>query len=149
MKQAAEGILDALIRTAKLEEPQHCKAEVKEEEFLVLSYLKGGTTRDKTLFAECLAQFFGIIDNPRYLLIHRKGSVRTGDCYAVPDTFGRKKEDAAVFRQCMKRVMENYNLIYTRTPEGRRMLLKARIRSFAAKNERILTGRKQVKGKYE
>lgn len=149
MKQAAEGILDALIRTAKLEEPQHCKAEVKEEEFLVLSYLKGGTTRDKTLFAECLAQFFGIIDNPRYLLIHRKGSVRTGDCYAVPDTFGRKKEDAAVFRQCMKRVMGNYDLIYTRTPEGRRMLLKARIRSFAAKNERILTGRKQVKGKYE
>ncbi|MFR9273204.1 MAG: DEAD/DEAH box helicase family protein [Clostridia bacterium] len=149
MNQAAEGILDALIRTAKLEEPQHCKAEVKEEEFLVLSYLKGGTTRDKTLFAECLAQFFGIIDNPRYLLIHRKGSVRTGDCYAVPDTFGRKKEDAAVFRQCMKRVMGNYDLIYTRTPEGRRMLLKARIRSFAAKNERILTGRKQVKGKYE
>lgn len=149
MKQAAEGILDALIRTGKMEAPQHSRVEVNEEEFLVLSCLRGGTTRDKTLFAECLAQFFGIIDNPRYILLHRKGSVRIGDCYAVPDTFGRKKEDAVAFRLCMKKRMGKHDLIYTRTPEGRRLLLKARIRSFAAKNERILTGRKQVKGKYE
>ena len=149
MRQAAEGILDALIRTAKIEEPQHCRAEVMEEEFLVLSCLKGGTTRDKTLFAECLAQFFGIIDHPRYILAQRKSGVRIGNCYAVPDTFGRKKEDAVAFRLCMKKRMGNHNLIYTRTPEGRRLLLKARIRSFSAKNERILTGRKQVKGKYE
>lgn len=149
MKRAAEGILDALVQTGKIEEPQHCRSEVKEEEILVLACLKGGTTRDKTLFAECLAQFWGVIDNPRYILARKKGRGKISDCYAVPEIFGRNKEDAMTFRMCMKRVLGNYEAIYTRTPEGRRLLLKARLRSFACKNDRILNGRKQVKGKYE
>ena len=90
-----------------------------------------------------------MIDNPRYILARKKGRGKISDCYAVPEIFGRNKEDAMTFRMCMKRVLGNYEAIYTRTPEGRRLLLRARLRSFACKNDRILNGRKQVKGKYE
>ena len=111
------------------------------------STVKGGSTRDKTLFTTCLAEFWGEIDNPRYLLVRRKW--RTREYYAVPEVFGKKKEDAEVFARCMKQLVGPYEAVYTRTPEGRRLLLKARTRSFVNKNNRILTGKKKVKGDFE
>lgn len=149
MKKVADGILKALIAIGKIEEPQHCHAVVEEEEILVGAYLKGGTTRDKTLFAACMAQFWGVIDNPRYLLLPRKGLRRFDGCYAVPDAFGKRREDADVFASCMKKALGACDAVYTRTPEGRRILLKARTHSFVNKNERCLTGKKQVKSEFE
>lgn len=149
MKKAAEGILDALIRTGKIEEPLHCYAAVEEDDIAVMSYLKGGNTRDKTLFASCLAEFYGMIDNPRYLLIRRKRKLRMKEAYAVPEVFGKRKEDAVCFAACMKKALGPYEAVYIRTAEGRRILLKARTRSFVNKNDKILNGKKQVKGEFE
>ncbi|MDO4262422.1 MAG: DEAD/DEAH box helicase family protein [Eubacteriales bacterium] len=149
MRQAADGILGALIRTGQVEEPLHCRAVVEQSGTLAFSYLKGGSTRDKTLFAKCAAEFWGPIDNPRYVLALRGGRRRTGEFYAVPEALGRKKEDAAVFAGCMKRFLGPYEAVYTRTPEGRRLLLKARTRSFVNKNYRRLTDKKRVKSEFE
>lgn len=148
MKKAAQGILNALIQTGKLESPLNCRAETEECDIAVRAYLKGGSTRDKTLFAVCMAQFWGEIDNPRYLLM-RKKRMRTGEYYTVPEVFGKKKEDALCFAHCMKKLLGPYEAVYTRTPEGRKILLKARTRSFVNKNERLLTGKKQVKSDFE
>lgn len=49
MRKAANGILDALIQSGKLEEPLHCRAVTEETEAAAFVYLKGGNTRDKTL----------------------------------------------------------------------------------------------------
>jgi len=149
MKKAAEGILKALIQTGKLEEPAHCRVAVEEAEVAVFAYLKGGSTRDKTLFTTCLAEFWGVIDNPRYLLMRKKGNRWSDECYTVPEVFGRKKEDAECFGSCMKKVLGSYEAVYTRTAEGRKLLLKARTRSFVNKNDRLLTGKKKVKGEFE
>lgn len=149
MKKAAEGILDALIQTGKLEEPLHCHVVTEEAEAAVFTYLKGGNTRDKTLFAECLEEFWGIIDNPRYLLVLKKRRWKMSESYAVPDIFGKKKEDALCFASCMRKAIGSYEAVYTRNPEGRKLLLKARTKSFVNKNDKIIHGKKRVKSEFE
>lgn len=149
MKKAACGILDALIQTGKLEEPLHCRVMTEEDEAAVFTCLKGGNTRDKTLFAECLEEFWGVIDNPRYLLVLKKGRWKMSESYAIPDIFGKKKEDALCFAACMRKAVGPYEAVYTRNPEGRRLLLKARTKSFVNKNDKILHGKKRVKGEFE
>lgn len=149
MKKAAEGILDALIRAGHIEEPLHCHAVAEHAGVLAFTYLKGGTTRDKTLFARCAEEFWGVIDNPRYVLALFGGKRRSSEYYAVPEIFGKKKEDALIFADCMKRFLGPYEAVYTRTPEGRRLLLKARTRSFVNKNDRVLNQKKKVKNEFE
>lgn len=149
MKKAACGILDALMQTGKLEEPLHCRVMTEEAEAAVFTCLKGGNTRDKTLFAECLEEFWGVIDNPRYLLVLKKGWWKMSESYAIPDIFGKKKEDALCFAACMRKAIGPYEAVYTRNPEGRRLLLKARTKSFVNKNDKILHGKKRVKGEFE
>ncbi len=54
----------AKMRTTLLEET-HCKVEI--------IYLSGGSGRDKALFAQCVNEFFDVIDNQRYILVKKKG----------------------------------------------------------------------------
>lgn len=113
------------------------------------TWLKGGTMRDKTTFAACMEEIWGVIDNPRYLLTREKRSGRSEEFYSVPEIFGNKKERALVFEKHMRKVLGRYQVAYTRTPEGRRLLLRARTKSFVNKNQSFLQGRKVAKGKYE
>lgn len=150
MKQMAQALLDALQSLGLLESDTPCRVVVENSgDILVFLYLKGGTTRDKTLFAACLEEFFGVIDNPRYLLVQKKGKKKIQEYFAVPEVFGKRKEDAEIFLHAMKKALGPYGLVYTRTPEGRKILLKARTHSFVNKNEKIISGKKQMKGKYE
>lgn len=149
MKKAAEGVLKALAVSGRLEQPEHCAIGTLEDDVLVAAYLKGGSTRDKTLFASCLAELFAPIDNPRYLLIPRAGRRIGNDTFPVPEIFGKRKEDVQLFARCMEKYLGGCRAVYTRVPEGRRILLKARTRSFFNQNERILCGKKVVRGDFE
>ena len=42
-----------------------------------------------------------------------------------------------------------YELVYTRTPQGRAVLLKGRAEAFGSRNERILKRKKEIKGALE
>jgi len=53
------------------------------------------------------------------------------DYFAVPDVLARKKEFAEVFAQRWKSLVGPVQLVYTRTPEGRKMLLRARNHSLS------------------
>ena len=148
MKRISQAMVDALIGIGEIGDPGHCKAEVESVEgMLIGTWLKGGSMRDKTTFACCMEELWGIIDNPRYLLMREtKG---TDEYYSVPEIFGKQKERAAVFEKHMRRVLGKYRIVYTRTPEGRKILLRARTRSFVNKNQKALLRRKVAKGKYD
>lgn len=150
MKAAGEALLEALKRTGQIESTGlSVRAETREYEGVVVSsYLKGGTVRDKTLFALCMSQLWGVIDNPRYLLMQTRGRVGVNEYMAVPEAFGRKKEDAGLFADCMSGVLGRCRLVYTRTPEGRKVLLAARTHSFVNKNDRYINGKKEVKNEF-
>ncbi|MEO0527965.1 MAG: DEAD/DEAH box helicase family protein [Bacteroidota bacterium] len=93
-------------------------------------YLKGATEHESTLFVNLLEEVMAPIDNPRYLLVYsswfkRKWGLRS--YYAVPQIFGKKKEDAQLFHKYWKLYVDRSKLLYTRTMKGRKELLKARI----------------------
>ena len=150
MKYISQAVAGALGEIGELEEPEHCRAEVESADGLMIqTCLKGGTMRDKTTFASCMEELWGVIDNPRYLLAREKIFLWTGEYYAVPELFGKQKERAAVFEKHIRAAMGRFRLVYTRTPAGRKLLLRARTKSFVNKNQRALLGKKVVKGRYE
>lgn len=107
-------------------------------------YLSGGTGRDKSLFTKCVKELFGVIDNQRYILV-KKGAIRgENSFYAVPECFGKKREDAEKFFTCIKPYIGNYDLVYTRNEAGRQLLLEGRMKALANKNAKT-SSRKKVK----
>ncbi len=96
--------------------------------------LHGATFYEQALFADCIAEILGVIGNPRYLLTREGvlGRWRRIDYHAVPTLLGAHRDRAdALFRAWEQRVGPA-RLVYTRTPEGRRELLRARGRAFSS-----------------
>ncbi len=112
-------------------------------------YLKGGTEREKDEFAQAIYEFFGVVDNQRYILKSKRKVSNLCRYYCVPEVFGRKKEDAEKFVSYISKYIGPYELVYTRNGEGRRELLEARIHSFSNKNQRCTDKRKKVKSGWQ
>jgi len=98
----------------------------------VFCWIGGGTGKEQATFLRALREILSPIDNPRYLLTRRKiWKVFREDYFAVPDVLARKKEVAEMFTQRWKRLVGPVELVYTRTPEGRKLLLRARNHSLS------------------
>lgn len=95
--------------------------------------LRGATTRERSVFLDALQELLGPIENPRYVLVRKTplGWLMRKDYHAVPTLLGRNKEFAEHFRRMWARYVGPTQLVYTRTPEGRSFLLKARAGSMA------------------
>ena len=110
-------------------------AEVKKPGQQVV-YLAGGSGRDKSLFAQCVKELFGKIENQRYLLVKERGHRGEDGFYCVPECFAKRKEDAERFFQCMEPFKGEYQLVYTRSEAGRKVLLEGRVKALANKEDR-------------
>lgn len=114
-----------------------------EEGGTVVCWLRDGSTHEKTLFLNALQQLLDPIDNPRYLIYRtsRRWFGRSHDYHAVPEEIGRRKEHAERFAVLWRKHIGPAELVYTRTPEGRKKLLDARVKSltamFVRKSERV------------
>ena len=96
--------------------------------------ITGCTFYESSLFADCLAEILAPIDSPRYLVI-REGEVyglKRDDYHAVPLKLGVKKEFAQIFYKAWCRFVGPTEMIYARTAEGRKRLLKAKMRAFSS-----------------
>ena len=103
--------------------------------------LVGGTYQESNLFADALQEVLGPIENPRYLLTRNSatGLLPRRDYHAVPRALATDKERATLFHHHWQRRLGPAELIYTRSDQGRRQLLKARARTFStAFNPRAL-----------
>lgn len=83
---------------------------------------------------QALAEILGPVQNPRYLLVRRSrlGLRRRIDYHAVPALLGARKEQAENFASLWVERIGSSDLVFTRSAEGRRLLLRARAMSFAA-----------------
>ena len=108
-----------------------------------LIYLKGGTMREKELFSQTMIEFFAPIENQRYILKAQEKVSDQTEYFAVPSLFDKRKEDAQAFVEQIRKSLGKYDLVYTRSAEGRAILLDARIKALANKQERTFT-KKQV-----
>ncbi len=81
-----------------------------------------------------IAELLGPVQNPRYLLIRESWFFwkKRRDYHAVPDALGATQQIAERFAALFTARIGSSKLVYTRTATGRRALLRARARSFAA-----------------
>lgn len=149
LQSLGEQIRKALLDSGHLTDDQsRVQVEEDKENYMVFAYLKGGSMRDKELFAQTVGEFFAPVDNQRYLLKAEKVRQGQSPYYVVPSLFDKRKEEAQKFLDFLTPTIGRYHLVYTRTEAGRKILLEARIKALFNKNDRTLT-KKKVKSRLE
>lgn len=101
----------------------------------VYCHLEGGTTFEQSTFINALQEIIAPIDNPRYLIVRKSRFlffVKQQDYHSVPEILGRNKDLAEYFSNQWKRLVGTCDLVFTRTIEGRKLILKSRVKSLAA-----------------
>lgn len=83
---------------------------------------------------QALSEILGPVQNPRYLLVRTSwfGLKQRFDYHAVPAALGARKDDAERFAALWQDGVGSSRLVFARSAQGRRTLLRARAQSFAA-----------------
>ena len=137
LKQIARAVLTSLAEIGLIKTDLR-KIKIKVEKVdkgTMECSIDGGTKREHSLFLTAMQEVLGPIENPRYLLVRRSmlfGRLVRRDYHSVPTILGYKKEFATIFAQMWKKYVGDMDLIYTRSPKGRKILLKARHYSLSA-----------------
>ncbi len=137
----AEALKNSLIRSGAVhtDASQLKVVTTQDNEGAVFCHLEGGSTFDKSVFTHALFEIVSPIDNPRYVILRKswfKGIVKQQDFHSVPELLSKKKNTAEYFASQWGTWVGNYELIYTRTIEGRKLLLKSRLKSLASQLDR-------------
>ena len=110
-------------------------------------HLEGGTNYEQSKFILTLQELFSPVDNPRYLLKTKRFLMGKSkeEFYPVPEFLAKNKKSAERFSNFWNDEVGNASLIFTRTLEGRKLLLKLRFKTVLHKNKRIEHLQKWVK----
>lgn len=97
-------------------------------------YLDGGDTSEKQAFIDAMEEILGPIENPRYLILRKSllAKITRIDYHSVPEVLASKKNYAELFHKTWLKMVSDGDLIYTRSPAGRAVLLRARMRSLSS-----------------
>lgn len=133
MRQIGAAILEALIVEGSIKASDFDVHAALNRDGSVYCWLSGGTGRDQAIFIRAMREVLRPVENPRYLLTRTKFLRIFGeDYFVVPEALARKKDSAEEFASQWSKRVGSVQLVYTRTPEGRRILLRARMHSLAA-----------------
>ena len=143
LRQIGEAIRKVMVTAGHLSDDQsRVQVEEDKDSYCIFAYLKGGSMRDKELFSQTLGEFFTPVDNQRYLLVAKKAPAGQSKYFVVPSLFEKRKEEAQLFLDAVAPQLGDYQLVYTRNEAGRKILLEARLKSLANKNDRLITKKK-------
>ena len=139
-----KAIHQALLNSGQIETKESAPRVVKDSKQAIYNaiYLKGATMREKEIFAQALTEFFAPIENQRYILKSCHKVKDQTEFFAVPSMFEKRKADAESFLRHIQKRVGKYNLIYSRSVQGRPILLEARIKALGNKQERTVTHKK-------
>ena len=139
-----KAIHQALLDSGQIETEESAPRVVKDSKQAIYNaiYLKGASMREKEIFAQALTEFFAPIENQRYILKSCHKVKDQTEFFAVPSMFEKRKADAESFLRHIQKSVGKYNLIYTRSVQGRPILLEARIKALGNKQERTVTHKK-------
>lgn len=137
IRQIGEALLNSLIKANVIHiDNSKLKVVTTVDSFgAVYCHLEGGTTFDKSTFINALQEIIAPIDNPRYVIIRKNRFmlfVKQKDYHSVPEILGRNKNLAEYFKNQWERLVGTCDLIFTRTIDGRKLLLKSRVKSLSA-----------------
>ncbi|WP_343632919.1 DEAD/DEAH box helicase family protein [Fluviicola sp.] len=142
IQRIGEALVSALINSGIINTPHsELKVEAVRNKYGgVYCHLSGGTTFEKSTFIQALRELIVPINNPRYIIERRSylaGVLQQIDYHSVPDLISRNKSQAEFFEAQWKQRVGSCYLIYTRTKEGRKLLLKSRLKSLSAQMDEI------------
>lgn len=139
-----KAIHQALLDSGQIETKESAPRVAKDSKRAIYNaiYLKGASMREKEIFAQALTEFFAPIENQRYILKSCHKVKDQTEFFAVPSMFEKRKADAESFLRHIQKSVGKYNLIYTRSVQGRPILLEARIKALGNKLERTVTHKK-------
>lgn len=137
LKLVGEVVLNSLYRHNFITTPR-AKVRLKVEKTdptHVSSYITGATLKESNLFVDSVEEVFSKTINQRYIIARlNKNLKQINDYYNVPTVLSTKKEMAETFSKYWKQKIGEHDLVYTRTADGRRMLLKARMKDISVKD---------------
>lgn len=145
IKKIAQAVYRALKQTDKISDRAYNVRVESEPDGSFQIYLLGGTALDKTVFADCMAQLFGVIETPRYILASPKRRRGLLQYLAVPEPLGRRKEDAEVLHRELQNCVGAYELLYTKAPAAHATLVQAQMHSRAYEQEKATSNQKIAK----
>jgi hypothetical protein len=125
-----QALLSSLIETGAIRtHPSKLKVKAEKMEFgEVYCSVTGATYYETQVFLDSLQEILNPIENPRYLMVRKtlmEKKVKE-DFHAVPEVLGSNKRRAEIFQRHWKKAVGPCELVFTRTIEGRKMLLQAR-----------------------
>ncbi|CAM1368189.1 conserved hypothetical protein [Tenacibaculum litoreum] len=92
--------------------------------------IHGANRYESTLFIKALDELLQPIDNPKYLLIKTnwlRKKLKLNNFFPVPEIFSARKKECQIFQSHWNKHIGKSKLVYTRTMNGRKLLLKARL----------------------
>jgi len=137
IQQIGDALLNSLLKAEAIQtDSSKLKVEASvDNRGAVYCHLSGGTTFEKSTFIHALREIVAPVDNPRYVIIRKSRFIlfiKQKDYHSVPEILGRNKALAEYFKRQWERLVGACDLIFTRTIEGRKLLLKSRIKSLSA-----------------
>ncbi|WP_204413256.1 hypothetical protein [Bacillus tianshenii] len=135
-KQIGETVLETLIEM-KVWKTEKDKVKMNTEQMPdgeVHFWISGGTRQEQMMLLEAMQEIHDPLDNPRYFLKRKSkwGPFRQYNYHAVPLVIARNKKGAEFFQSQWNKRVAKAELIYARTLEGRKELIKARTKSLTA-----------------
>jgi hypothetical protein len=102
-------------------------------------HLEGGSNYERSQFIQTLQELIVPVDNPRYLIEQNDTFffMKKSLYFPIPEIFAKNKKSAEFFRKTWSETFDTSDLIFTRTTEGRKILLKLRFQSLMKRNVQI------------
>lgn len=98
-------------------------------------YLRGATDKENNLFIDSIEEVLSKTINQRYIITRLNKKLEDiYDYYNVPTVLSQKKEYAEVFKAYFESKIGKCDLVFTKNAEGRKILLKARMKSIDIKD---------------
>ena len=139
-----KAIHQALLDAGQIETKESAPRVVRNSKQALYNaiYLKGASMKEKEIFAQAVTEFFAPIENQRYILKASHKVIDQTEYFAIPSMFEKRKTEATDILEHVQKTLGKYELIYTRNPQGRHILLEARIKALGNKQERTITRKK-------
>ena len=98
---------------------------------VITSTMRGGTLREKQLFAESMRELLSPMNNPRYVLLKRTfGFPQYYYSMSCPSLLGNNKQNAELFQKELERQIGDLSVLYARNEAGHKIYKKCVKASF-------------------
>lgn len=105
---------------------------VKDQKGAISCSLIGASYFENSLFVTSLNEILQPIKNPRYIILRKnwmKDKIGIYNMHSVPNIFDSNKKSATLFYKNWKKYVGKSELLFSRSLEGRKLLLKAKIQN--------------------